>query len=139
MRCHLPDGRHCRVVHAPYLGERQYLYRMSESVRIDCLAVDPVGGVGIAAHLHVLAQFLAADRPPFLEEPLDLLQDEGIALDGGRVVCFLEPDAAPDDGGFVRVRQAAEALPELRDLYGELAVDVRAPRSAAARQKVFVH
>ena len=68
---------------------------MCESVGTDRLAVDPVGGVGVTAHLHVLAQFLAADGPAFFEEPLDLLQDQGVALDGGGVVRFLVPDAAP--------------------------------------------
>ena len=90
----------------------------------------------VLAHLHVL---LAADRPPFVEEPFDLFQDEGIALDGGGVVRFLVPDAAPDVGGLVRARQAAQALPELLDLDVELAVKVYAPRSAAAWGKVFVH
>ena len=139
MRGYLPDGSQRHVVDVPHLLQAQDPFGMCEAVRAGCLTVDPVRGIGVAAHLHVLAELLVAHRPALGEEPLHLLQDQGVALDGGRVMGFLVPDAAPDVGGLDRRRESAHALSEFLDLNVEAAVDVGAPGPAATRRKVFVH
>jgi len=50
------------------------------------------------------AQAPVADRTTFGKKLFDLLEHQGVALDRGRVVSFLEPDPAPDVGGLLRVR-----------------------------------
>ena len=54
-----------------------------EPVGTDRLAVHPVGGIGVALDLQVLAQFLVADGLTLVKQPLNLLEDEGVPLDGG--------------------------------------------------------
>ena len=102
------------------------------------VAVNPVGGRGVAADLEVLAQLLVADRSTLGEEELDLLEDERVALDRGRVMRLLEPDAAPDAFGLERRRQPAETLAQLADLDPQPLVDRRARRSASPRVRDFV-
>jgi hypothetical protein len=66
-----------------------------EIANADALAVDPLRGVGVAADLEVVLELLAPDRPVLARELLNLAQDEGVALDRGRVVRLVDPDALP--------------------------------------------
>lgn len=72
-------------------------------------------------------------------EVLDLLEDPGVALDGGRVVVFLEPDPAPDVVRLDWVGKSAPPVPELADLGAEPVVHVVAGRSLASsgRRSLF--
>jgi len=36
------------------------------------MCIDPVSSIGVAANLHVLAEFFVADRPPFGQQLLHL-------------------------------------------------------------------
>jgi hypothetical protein len=57
--------------------------------RVYAMAIDPVSSVAVSRHLHVLAELFIAYRATLTEELLDLLEDEGIALDSSRMVGFL--------------------------------------------------
>jgi hypothetical protein len=84
--------------------------------RLERLVVEPVRGGGVAAHLHVLAQLLVADRSTLLEQLLDLAQDQSVAFEGRRVVGLLEPDVPPDALRLDWRGKAAEPLPQLGEL-----------------------
>jgi hypothetical protein len=51
--------------------------------RLDCAAVDPIGGVGVSADLDMLAPLLVANGAALSEQDLDLLEDQRVALDRG--------------------------------------------------------
>ena len=121
----------------PELGQREQL-TARPLAGVYCVAVDPVGGVGVAAHLHVLRELLVPDRAALLEQLLDLLEHERVALDRGRVMGFLEPDPAPDAVGFDGRRQAAESLAQLADLYAQALIDGCACGSPAIVGRDFV-
>ena len=65
---------------------------------------------------------------------LDLLEDEGVALDRSRVVRLLEPDPAPNSLCLVRRREPAQALSKLADLDLQSFVDGRSRGSSTARR-----
>ena len=135
----VPDRLHRHGVHLAHLGEGDPVVRPAFGP--DRLAVDPVGGIGVPAHLHVFLQLLVAHRAALRQQGLDLPQDEGVAFDGGGVVGLLEPDAAPDVAGLEAVREAAHALPQLADLDVEPLVyrsPCRTPATRHARLREVV-
>lgn len=130
MRRHLPHRGHRQGVDVPDLGKRDEVARGPIAGR-QPLLVDPLRSIGVAAHLQVLGQLLLPDRPSLDEEDLDLAQNQGVALDGGRVVRLLVPDVAPDVLGFDRRRQSAEACAQFIRSLGQLPVDRVAAPSAS--------
>jgi hypothetical protein len=108
------------------------------AARLDGAAVDPIGGVGVSADLEVFAQLLVADGAPLGEQGLDLLENQRVAFDRGRVVRLLEPDAAPDVLRLERGREPTEALPQLADLHAEPVVHGSAGWASATRVRDFV-
>ena len=137
VRRDIPCGCEREAVDVPKLGQRQQL-AARPCARVQCLAVDPVGGVGVPTHLHVLPELLVAHRSALLEQLLDLLEHERVALDGSRVMSLLEPYSAPDAVRFARRGQAAEPLAQLADLHTQALVDRSSRRSAAAALRGFV-
>ena len=59
------------------------------------MAVHPPCSVGIPLDLEVLAQRLIAYGAAFPKQDLDLLADEGVSFDCGRVMGLLLPDVGP--------------------------------------------
>ena len=98
------------------------------------MAVDPVGGIRVALNLKILAELFVADRTALGKQNLDLLQDEGVALDRSRVMRLFEPDSAPDTLGFQR-RQAVtpRRFAQLTDLQAEPLVHRRSRAPTASR------
>ena len=137
--CNAPGGSHGCPVNLPHLRERQDAAGVRETGRGDGLPIDPVGCIGVALYLQVLAELLVADRPAFPEQLRDLLEHQRVAFDGGGVMGLLVPDVTPDRGRVLGSGQTAHALAELGDLGVEPAIHVRAPRPAAASGNVFAH
>lgn len=113
--CHLPDRPQGDFVDVSNLGEHEQLFGRRPVAGLKCLAVNPPRGPGVSRDLQVLAQLLVADGAAFSEERLDLLEDEGVALDRRGVVRFLVPDRPPDVLCLGGRRQAAHAAPKLGD------------------------
>ena len=126
-------------MHLADLGERHDASGVGEPDRIDGLPVDPVGCVGVAPYLQVLAELLVADRPAFPEQLGDLFQHQGVAFDGGGVMGLLVPDVAPDAGGVRGIGKASHALPELGDLGVEPAIHVRPRWPTSSAGNMFAH
>ena len=132
MRSDVPDRPHGELVYLTHLGEGESLLDLV--VGLDRLPVYPFGRIGVPLDLEVLAQLLVADGAALGKELLDLLEDEGVALDGGRVVGFLEPDPAPDVRSLLGIRQAAHALPQLGDLHAGRPRGVAGVRGGSRRR-----
>jgi hypothetical protein len=64
-----------------------------------------------------------------LQELLDLLQDQRVAFESGRVMRFLVPDLLPDLFGFLRQGETAESLAKLGDVRLKSFVDRDAAES----------
>lgn len=124
-----------------HLGQRHHIAALVVAGRVDGLLVHPLGGVGVALDLHVLAQFLVADGTTLAEQSLDLLEHQGVALYGGGVVRLLEPDAAPCVGRLRGARQTAQPRPQLSDLGVEPVVEFlpRGPPAPLPVRNLFVH
>jgi hypothetical protein len=113
------------MVHVAKLGQGEQLAARPR-VRLERLVVNPSGGVGVTAHLHVLAKLLVTDGPTLIEQPLHLGEHERVALDGGRVVGLLKPDVVPYVVRKLGRRQTAELSPQLGDLDAQALIDGRA-------------
>src|ERR1022692_5338160 len=61
--------------------------------RIDGMRINPPGCGGVPLNLHVLLQGLRTYRATLLQERLNLTQNERVAFEGSRVMCFQMPDA----------------------------------------------
>jgi hypothetical protein len=62
---------------------------------LDSLAIDPICGVAVPLHLHVLTQLLVTHGPAFFQELLNLVENQCVALDRRRVMRLFEPDPEP--------------------------------------------
>ncbi len=120
------------------LGQRQQLLG-SPLTRCDRLAVDPLGRIGVALNLHVVAQLLLPDHAALAEQELDLALDKRVALDRGRVVGLLVPDGGPDIFGFGRQRQTAQPRAQLADLELEALMKRFAGRAASPLGRLLRH
>lgn len=78
-------------------------------------AVCPPRRLGVALHVEVLGELLVADGPALPQQFLDLAEDQGVALDHGRVVRLVDPDVVPDGTSLCGARQSAEPIMEFRD------------------------
>lgn len=108
------------------------------AARLYPMAVDPTGRIGVPAYLQVFAQLFVADCPPLAKELLDLLENEGVPLDGGRMMGLLQPYATPDPLRLFRRGESPEAVAKLSDLNSQAFVD-RLPRgSPPAAVRIFV-
>jgi hypothetical protein len=74
------------------------------------LGVNPFSGFGVPLYFEVLGKLLVPDRLAGFEELTHLLEDECVALDCGRVVRLLVPDACPDVPRDIRPGQSADAV-----------------------------
>src|SRR5437868_5572292 len=72
------------------------------------LRIHPLRRLRVSLNLEILAQLLFTDGPALLEQRLDFLENERVALDSGRVVGFLVPDPLPDLLGFFRTGKPAD-------------------------------
>jgi hypothetical protein len=87
------------------------------------LAVHPTRGIGIPLDLEVLTQLLIAHGAAFPKQDLDLLADESISLDRGRVMGLLVPDVGPDTLSFFRRWQTTKTGAQLGYLLVEAGMD----------------
>lgn len=60
MRGDLPDQGQCRVVDLPHFLKREQTVHVPTG-RLQRLTIDPLGGLGIPLHFHVIAELLRAD------------------------------------------------------------------------------
>jgi len=116
VRCHIPGRAESHPVDLSHLGHGQQR-SVEPSPRLERLAVDPLGGGGVATHLHVLPQLLIPNRDTVGEEPLDLPEHQRVALDRRGVVDLLVPDGGPDPLGHGRAREAAHVLAKLGERF----------------------
>jgi len=72
------------------------------------LLVDPLRCLGVPLDLEILLELLVPDCHVARKQRFHLLQHEGVALNRGRVMGFVEPDASPDLGGFLGGGQATD-------------------------------
>src|SRR5947209_4469911 len=107
-------------VHVSHLSHGQELTR-SPLAWDECLAVHPPCSIGIPLDLEVLAQLLIAYGAAFPKQDLDLLADEGVSFDCGRVMGLLVPDVGPDTLGLFGRWQTTETGAQL----GHLLVEAR--------------
>jgi hypothetical protein len=69
--------------------------------------IHPLRGVRIGLDLEVFAEFLVPNRPALIEKGPHLVQHDGVALDGRRMVGLLVPDPGPYGLGFFGTRKSA--------------------------------
>ena len=103
------------------------------------LVVHPIGGVRVAPDLHVLGEFLVADGATLLQKRFNLLQYQRVALDGGGVMRFFEPETAPDVLRFDGMRESTETLPQLSDLSIEPLANHLSAWATSSAEILFAH
>src|SRR6202162_526988 len=138
MQRHVPHRRQRETVNVAHLRQRDQRATRPLS-RLNSLPVDPVGGVGVAPHLEVLAQLLVPHRATLREQLLDLAQHERVPLDRRRVMRLLEPDPTPDPFSLNRRGQATQALAQLANLDSQPLINSRSRRPTSARSVRLRH
>jgi len=108
------------------------------------LLVDPPGRLRIARDLQVLGKLVVTDGPPRMQQLIDLVAQQGVALNRRRVVGVTDPDVVPYPHRVRRCRQPPKTLPQLSNSRVQAGVDGRAGRPAAParlgrRQRVTGH
>jgi len=100
-----PDRFNGEPVNLTKLSERDERATLHPKIRLVCLLVNPLGRFCVPLDLKVFTQFLLAHGAALVKESLDLLENQSVSLDCGRVVRFLVPDALPNSLVLVRSRE----------------------------------
>ena len=83
------------------------------AVRVECVTINPLRGVSVAADLVVLFQRLRSDSSPLVKKCLYLSKNESISLQRGGVMGFLVPNIDPDSLRLTGIRKASQSLVKL--------------------------
>ncbi len=94
MRSNIPHRLHCHAVDLANFGQVEEV-ATRPPISCKCVAVYPLGSVGVTADLHVFGEFLVADGPSFRQERFDLFEHQRVALYCGRIMGLLIPNRCP--------------------------------------------
>ena len=117
-----PDIAHNELVDVPHLLHRQKWFGSAVAWTVRFL-VHPPRRLRVTGDFHVFLELFVAHGFTLLKQLFDLFEDEGVAFESGRMMCFLVPDLLPDLLGLFRHQKAAEPRPKLGHLRRKPVVD----------------